>query len=210
MGQLGKQFFHRRVALELLPSQFSESANLRAMVEALVGDATLVQELENVAWDLYTKRWLWIAEGAQLDRLGEVLEEPRSAGLSDDDYRARLQVAVRVYNSNGEPDRLIEIAQFAAAPTEIQLIEKSPPTAYLFAHVITALDSLYFITRAVAGGVFLVFVANFGTTPFTFGPDKDAAGTDFGSGPGYGAGWGETGAGNEGIGGQFSELFIGG
>lgn len=210
MAEFGKQFHHDRVALSLLPGQFANSENLRALVSDLVGQSHGIQECEDAIWDIYTLRWLWIAEGQQLDYLGEILGEPRQDGLADEAYRTRLYAVIQTHISNGEPERIITATIFATVPTLVHLIEKYPATVYMYAHVPTEFDSFYLIERCIAAGVYFALVASVSTTPFVFGVDRDAAGTGFGSELAYGDGWGESGAGNESIGGDIAELFIGG
>jgi hypothetical protein len=210
MAEIGKQFFHNRVALDLLPGQFQNSTNLRALVTALVDGDTGVQSLEDTLWDLYTLRWLWLAEGRQLDGIGDILGEPRSGTTPDDEYRARLYVRIVSNTSQGTPDEILALADAATVPTFVELIEKFPAMVYIYSHVPTAFDSFYLMTAAVCAGVYLAVVASVSSTPFVFGVDRDAAGTGFGTELAYGEGWGESGAGNESIGGDIAELFVGG
>jgi hypothetical protein len=65
------------------------------------------QEIEDVLWDIYTKRLL-SGEGAQLDQLGRILAEPRS-GFGDPDYLERLKAKILVLRSSGGPLDLIRI-----------------------------------------------------------------------------------------------------
>lgn len=207
MAEIGKQFHHNRVALGLLPGQFQDSSNLRSLVTALVGETHGIQEIEDALWDIYTLRWLWIAEGKQLDGLGEILGEPRKGTASDDSYRARLHVVVGSHTSDGTPDELLSLLTSAVVPDFVQLIEKFPATIYMYAQEPTVFDSYYLFTRAKCAGVALSLVMSVSDTPFVFGADRDTAGTGAGSELSYGDGWGESGVGNESIGGSISELF---
>lgn len=207
MAEMGKQFAHRTVALSLLPGQFENSNNLRALVGTLVGTDHAVQELEDVFWDLYSRRWLWIAEGAQLDGLGDLLGEPR-ASEDDEEYRDLLYLAILVNVSQGEPERIIEATLRATDGSEVHLIEKQPATVEVFALGLTKTAWITRIAKVACGGVRTILVASPSANPFVFGVDRDAAGASAGAELDYGTGWGESGAGYESEGGLFSELYL--
>lgn len=206
MAEMGKQFAHATVALGLLPGQFENSTQLRALVTALVGESHGVQELENVIWDLHSLRWLWIATGQQLDGLGDVLGWPRDSD-DDDEYRESLYLAILINISEGEPERVIEATETITRATEVHLIEKPEATVVAYAHALTRWDLVHLVGRVSPGGVQTVVVGSEDTTPFVFGVDRDASGTAAGAELSYGDGWGESGTGNEDVGGLFTELF---
>jgi len=206
MGEMGKQFAHATVALGLLPGQFETSTQLRAIVAAFVGETDGVQALEDALWDLYSIRWPWIATGAQLDGIGDIVGEPR--GSADDEvYRSLLYLRIAINVSEGEPERVIDAAQAATGATEVHLLEVPPATVAVYLHAPERLDLTGRIGEVTAGGVAIAVTASESATPFVFGLDRDASGTGAGAELAYGAGWGESGAGNEAIGGAFTELF---
>jgi len=207
MSEVGKQFAHATVALSLLPGQFQDSTDLRALVTALVGESHGVQEVEDALFDLYQFRWLWIAEGEQLDGLGDILGLPRNA-TDDEEYRGNLYLRVVINVSEGEPERLIEAAEMATAASEVHLIEKPSATAVLYVHELTRWELVSWVGDASAGGVLTAVVGSESDTPFVFGVDRDASGTAAGAELDYGDGWGESGTGNESIGGDIAELFF--
>lgn len=207
MAELGKQFAHLTVAYGLLPGQFDNSPNLRELVKVFVGEDHAVQELESVLFDCYSKRWLWIATGAQLEGIGDLLEEPRETD-DDDEYRQQLYLKILVNVSQGEPERLIEAVERATLPTEVHLIEKPQATVLLYAHVLTTIKWIDRVSLVASGGVMTVVTGSVSSNPFVFGVDRDASGTAAGAELAYGTGWGESGAGNEGEGGLFAELYL--
>lgn len=69
----------------------------------------LLQELEDVFWDLYTKRSIDTAEGVQLDVLGKIVQEKRN-GLTDADYRVVLRAKGRVLLSKGTLEDVLAVA----------------------------------------------------------------------------------------------------
>lgn len=205
MPELGKQFAHLTVARGLMPGQFKNSTNLDALLAAFVGETHAVQELENVIFDLYSKRWLWIAEGAQLDGLGDILDEPRESA-DDEEYRSQLYLKILTNVSQGEPERLIEAANRAASPSAVHLIERPVATAEIYLHGYTETKWIPRVERVAAGGVQIIVTGSTTTNPFVFGVDKDGSGTGYGSELPYGDGWGETGAAYVDEGGLFTEI----
>jgi hypothetical protein len=206
MSEAGKQFDHASVAVGLLPGQFKDSTNLQALVRALVGEDHGVQELENVLWVLYSQRWLWFATGAALDGLGDILGEPRP-NEDDEEYRGLLYLKVLINVSKGEPERLIKAVERVTGADEVHLIEKLHATVVLYAHAMERWTYIFRVPQVAAGGIKAVVTGSESTNPFVFGKDGDASGTLHDEELDYGTGWGESGAGNESEGGNFTELF---
>lgn len=71
-------------------------------------DGAKWQVLEDVYWDLLTKRHLGDAADAQLDVLGKHLITARR-GLNDAEYEALLDTRYNFFQRSGEPERLIEL-----------------------------------------------------------------------------------------------------
>lgn len=206
MSEIGKQFSHKTIAVDLLPGQFENSPELIKLVEAFVGENEAIQELEDVLWVLYSQRWLWFATGAALDGLGDILNEPRASD-DDEEYRDQLYLKVLINVSEGEPERLIEAVLQVTGASEVHLLDKRHATVVLYAHELEKTLFIYRVPDVTAGGVLTVVTGSEEADVFVFGVDRDAAGTGYGSELGYGVGWGESGAGNEGEGGHFTELF---
>lgn len=106
----------------LLAEQFSESTTLHALLAAL---ALPFEELELQWQKLLYLRGISLSEGAQLDRLGEVLGEPRS-DRSDVDYRFELAAVVRQNVHQGTPDAFIELVQYLSGSNEVEYTEDYP------------------------------------------------------------------------------------
>jgi len=105
---------HVAKALALVLSQFSAPLGpyIRELVSILADE---VQELEDVVDDCYTERLLSTSVGMQLDAYGKVLAFARN-GLSDDDYRAVLQVRIAANRGSGTiPPILLVVATVLAA-----------------------------------------------------------------------------------------------
>lgn len=81
--------------------------NLAALLTSFLAP---VQEFENHAWFVIYGRMLEYAEGEQLNILGRIVGQPRN-GVSDDVYRARISVRVRINRSFGKALDIIEMLQ---------------------------------------------------------------------------------------------------
>lgn len=97
---------HVARTLANLPSRFSASARLRALVSIL---ATECQVLEDTLWDLIADRMLSTAAGVQLDAYGELVGQPRLGGFTDDEYRALISVRIQANRTSGEAETVIDI-----------------------------------------------------------------------------------------------------
>lgn len=117
---------HIDEAINHLIELFRDGPRNQAMLRVVIGQ---FQEIEQAAWDLLTAFDLDTAEGAQLDILGEILNEKR-AGREDEDYRAALRVVILVYKSSGKLPEMLEIAQKLVPSATIVMAE--PATATLF------------------------------------------------------------------------------
>lgn len=200
---IGKQFSHATVALGLLPGQFELSTKLRSIVSAV---ADQCQAIEDALWELYSMRWRWIAEGAQLDGLGDIVGEPRTTD-DDDIYRGLIEVKILTNTSVCEPERIIRCVNIGMDSSECHIIEKDYATIVIYAHLLTRNGPIAARMSDIAAGGVKVAVTGSEEDPFVFGLDRDTSGTGYGTELDYGDGWGETGAGNESIGGDFTELY---
>lgn len=96
---------HVTRALATLPSQWRDSPKVRALVSVL---AKPDQDLEDTAWDLYSKRGVETAEGVQLDILGKLVGQLR-LGLSDDDFRRLIRVRILANRAGGRADTITRV-----------------------------------------------------------------------------------------------------
>lgn len=114
-------------ARRLLASQFAASANLHAVLAALVAP---FQELEVEFQKLLYLRHLSLADGIQLDRLGELIGEARS-DRPDVEYRAELRNVILQNVHDGTPDAFIRlVAQLAGANTSQVEYEEEYPAGF--------------------------------------------------------------------------------
>jgi hypothetical protein len=81
-----------------LLSEFRDKPRIVAYLRAVLGAG--VQDLHDALYQAITERWVDTAIGAQLDRLGWLLDLPRS-GWPDETYRLLLRAQVLVLRSTG-------------------------------------------------------------------------------------------------------------
>lgn len=116
--------------LDNLVQQFKSKENLEAFLTAFLDQC---QDVENASFELIDERTLDAAVGAQLDGIGEIVGLDRG-GLSDEDYRTRLRVQIRINKSDGTIDTLLgivallendplELTEYYPAAMEIFVIE---------------------------------------------------------------------------------------
>lgn len=72
--------------------------------------AAEVGELETTNDDVLSSKVIDDATGAQLDKLGELVNTERESGESDDHYRGRLKVQIRRFLSGATLDQIKETA----------------------------------------------------------------------------------------------------
>lgn len=93
--------------LALLPSQFANALNLRALVESFGEECQLI---EDTLWSLIDQVAIDTATGVQLDNIGAIVGLERTS-VTDDTYRQHLRAFILANRSDGRANALIEIAQ---------------------------------------------------------------------------------------------------
>lgn len=101
--------------------QFKGKTNLDYLIEAWV---TQIQELEAAAFEVLEDTWLSSAVGTQLDNIGTVLDEERG-GKSDADYRVALSAIIKVRNSDGTAEDIIDLINGATGESQTIILEDS-------------------------------------------------------------------------------------
>lgn len=155
------------LALSRLTGQFENSPKLRGLVSAMVSALT---ELEAVADDLKSKRWIDTADGVQLDGCGAIVGEVRR-GRTDDEYRLAIKYRVFANTSRGTPSDLIKGLRFLTAPTDCQIVEMYPAGAMLFTDGLFVSPQIQGEIQSIApAGISDVAVAvSYGAKPMRFG-----------------------------------------
>lgn len=155
---------YESIALSRLAGQFNDSPKLRAMMAAIVGPLTV---LENDGDAVATGRWIDTAIGTQLDGCGYIVGEPR-LGRSDDSYRAAIKFRVFINVSNGTPTDMIRGLKYVSDATDTQYIESYPATVVLFSNGFFVESTIQAVMQELApAGVATVPVAvSFMDNPF--------------------------------------------
>lgn len=122
------QSYKELVDAQLL-EQYKESTNFRALLDLLMAPFTAAEE---GLQELMTLLNIDTAEGAQLDILGRIANEPR-AGRSDVDYRAILKVWFTSKQSGTPEDILRTIRELTGLPGPFQYIPEYPAGFFIFA-----------------------------------------------------------------------------
>lgn len=108
--------------------EFFKGSNIIGILEA--GDKQF-NDLENSAYDFFTKIWLEDAEGEQLDVLGVIVGINRN-GRSDIDYKTALQMKIEINVSSGQPERLIQAVRLLYGKEEIKYNPNYPAKVRIY------------------------------------------------------------------------------
>jgi hypothetical protein len=112
-----KSTIHRAKGLARVIEQYKNKPVLEALLTMVLDQC---QELEEVFYDIYTKRFLANAEGVQLDTVGALVGEDRK-GRDDDLYYLWIKVRIAINRSKGTSGDIINL---------IKLIETSAFVLY--------------------------------------------------------------------------------
>ncbi len=178
---LTEQTDHVTQATALLLTQFKGAAAVEAWLSSYV---TQVQEIEAMLFDLLEDRAIDTAIGTQLDGLGVIVGVAREA-LSDDDYRERLKIQVKINACSGTIEDVLEIFKLLM-PDNTFFMTEYADAAFTLEVVEPILNGPYLarvcLLIKAAGVRLLLFWADASTGDdfFSFGPDPDLEGDSFG------------------------------
>lgn len=147
--------------------------------------AAQLQDIDGVEAELVEARSIATATGLQLDRIGDLVGEPRR-GRSDADYRQAIYVRIAANRSGGQADTVLGIlANITLAPTGTVSILFHYPAAYdlivIAPPVMPEPGIQALIESATAAGVMVhVVVVPVATGYFGFEGDLNALGFDDG------------------------------
>lgn len=151
-----------------LTNEFSEKPKILGVVNAML---TPLTEVETLADQVKTQRWIDTAIGAQLDGVGSIVGESR-LGRNDDDYRTAILFRIFVNTSNATPEDLIKGLRLLTMPDDIQYIEQYPATAILFTNGPGIPFGIQAVIQSLAPAAISnvpVMVSYSWPTPFRFG-----------------------------------------
>lgn len=150
---------HAARADALIPA-WAKKTYIRAFVRAL---ANQVQVAEDMLQDLVSNTRIDGATGAQLDLIGRLLATRRD-GLDDVTYRRFLDAAILVRKSQGEIERVTEIARRLTGAARAQYVPAYPAACMITVYVPSPVDAglqarIYgVVLSALPAGVDLVIV----------------------------------------------------
>lgn len=113
---------HVEDALARLAQQLKGKPGVEGLLSAFVQQ---VQELEDAVFSILDTSGIETAYGAQLDRLGAIVGQPRG-GDNDTDYRAAIKTRILINGSSGTIEELIAITTELLGIIEIEIRESYP------------------------------------------------------------------------------------
>ncbi len=150
----------------LLIDQYCDSTTL---INIISGISEIKQEIEEVALDLLDKRTLGNSEGAQLDKLGELVGLDRK-GKTDEEYRTEIRTKIQINLSGGQIEILIGLITSLTGSTVVHLIESYPAKISVAFNGIAPSDLASTVDTLKASGV-EISLAQFSSNPFVFEGD---------------------------------------
>ena len=197
---------HVERTLGLLIEQFRRE---RPFINGLVSSvARLLQDAENVLYELQRFRSVAQASAEQLNLIGEMVGIART-DPDDEVYRKDIYFQVYLNTSNGEPEILISCLQKVTRAVRIEYAEFYP--ASIIMTINQALTGISHnlvakMNKIRPAGVRLELRLNNSIDQFIFGGEMNDAGLEIIPPKFTGDGFGETGAGWEAVGGNITEL----
>lgn len=151
-----------------LTNEFSDKPCILGVVNAML---TPLAEVETLADQVQTQRWVDTAVGVQLDGIGYIVGETR-LGRDDDDYQTAIMFRIFANTSNATPEDLIKGLRLLTTPDDIQYIEQYPATAMLFTNGPVIPVGLQATIQSLAPAAIsnvAIMVSYSWATPFRFG-----------------------------------------
>lgn len=118
---------HALRGLARLAQEFVGKPKLAAFLNLLNAET---QDIEDVLWDLMPQNGAGVenGEGAELDRIGRIIGQPRGNSANDDEYRLRLYARMRIRVSSGTIPDIIDVF-FALLGDTAHIHEREEPEA---------------------------------------------------------------------------------
>ena len=111
---------HTDAALRRLLQNYKNKPNLKSIIEIY---ADRMQELETVFISLFLARSVNDAVGVQLDQVGEIVGISRPGTLLDEPYRTLIFVKIGQNVSQGEAERIINVAKLLTGSEYVHLLD---------------------------------------------------------------------------------------
>lgn len=133
MDQITQITDHQEIAFQRLPDRFRDLEQLypafwraglctgwEGLLFSLVEPA---QQLEDIMFDMLAAMDLSNAAGVQLDRIGQIVGQPRN-GLVDADYLVQIQAQISENNSDGTANNLMTISTLVLGVDALSVLIK--------------------------------------------------------------------------------------
>lgn len=151
---------------QLLTYQFRNANVTQKLIEVFAEQGI---ELSDAARDVQFLRSLSLAEGVQLDGIGQLCGESRN-GRNDSDYRDAIYFRILVNSSKATASHVIAAAKIATDASKIVLLEKFPAKFSIITDgikVLPNLDEILESVSAIAVGLDAV-ISTFGKSPMFY------------------------------------------
>jgi hypothetical protein len=154
------------------------ATNFKKLITALITNQ--MQDLENKSRELFFRLDINRMEGAQLDKIGEIIGQNR-LGYNDTFYRILIKVKIGINNSEGELERIITLWKLLTSSTYVEVRERFPAKVKLVTTTDLGSDLFTLIKdiaqQVLAGGVGIdtIFVTD--PTRFGFAPGRGKFGS---------------------------------
>ena len=147
----------------LIPQQYKDAPNFNKVLEVL---ATPFDDLVIVFARLKNILDLELAEGAQLDLIGQIVEEKRNGRL-DPDYLKGIRFKIFKNTSRGFVDDVVKALKFITSASKV-IYSDNPPASYTIYTDGTDLtnDIKFLMDKVTAAGISLIVYASDGEVPF--------------------------------------------
>jgi len=129
---------HKTDARALFTDQFRGRKVLQGLIDSY---CVAIQAVETMLWQVINSRTLATATGDQLDQIGKIVGEARQSRV-DTNYRAAIQLRIRVNRSNGEAEDVIQVSTLALGVAPFLYTEVYPAGFYVTALNLTAATAL--------------------------------------------------------------------
>lgn len=123
IGEAFKRILHQYRRPHLNSEQYKASKQVPKLIQALYSSG--VQGLEDASFTTIPKLVVDNNVGKSLDRIGEIVGQPRN-GLGDDDYRIHLKGKIFLNSSNGTVDDIYKVWNALSLATVTEVIEVFP------------------------------------------------------------------------------------
>jgi hypothetical protein len=166
---------HYPEALAKCMTQWVSAQNFQAMLRIFCEGS---QRVEDASIAVFNYDNLASAQGDQLDRFGDLLDQARS-GLDDDSYRALLWIQVAKNSCEGTPNEMESLFSRLMTGAPVQLFEAFPASFHLQVFQGTPIILLSFVKEALLAAKPAGVALDASTAPeepFGFLTDLDALG----------------------------------